>query len=313
MGGPDSLDAVRPFLFNLFSDREIIQLGPSFLQPAIAWMIARKRAPKSRAAYEKIGGKTPLTGITLRQAEALCAMLNEEALGMYTCAAGMRYWHPRTPDTLKELAGRGVKRVLGLSLYPHFSRATSGTSISDFYAAAKGCGLEAAAIESFPDHPLYINALADVLKKGVEEVERHFSRYRLLYSAHSLPRKMVEQGDPYVDHLNRTIAALEKETGIKGTLCYQSRSGPVEWLEPATDVLLEELASKGERAVLVLPISFVSDHIETIYEIDMLYAKMMEERGVKLFRTPSLNDHPMFIRALADMVTSKVKEEGWLE
>ncbi len=313
MGGPDSLDAVRPFLYNLFSDREIIQLGPRFLQPLIAWMIARKRAPKSQAAYKKIGGKTPLTAITLKQAQALEARLQGEQSLKCICLPGMRYWHPRTPDTLKKMIDQGVKRVVGLSLYPHFSRATGGTSLADFQNAARELGLDATLIDSFPDHPLYIQSLAQVLNQGIAQVTRSFESFSLVYSAHSLPKSMVEKGDPYVDHLKRTIKALEERTGIEGKLCYQSRSGPVKWLEPGTDVMLNDLADQGEKAILILPISFVSDHIETIYEIDMLYGEMMAKRGVKLFRTPSLNDHPLFIDALADLVMRKVKEEGWLE
>ncbi|MCK4425877.1 MAG: ferrochelatase, partial [Deltaproteobacteria bacterium] len=127
------------------------------------------------------------------------------------------------------------------------------------------------------------------------------------------PKSMVEEGDPYVDHLYRTIAALEGLTGLKGHLCYQSKSGPVEWLEPATDILLNELAEKGFHSLLVLPISFVSDHIETLYEIDMLYSEMMAEKGVRLIRTPSLNDRPLFINALSNLAEQGLKKAGWLK
>ncbi len=313
MGGPDSLDAVRPFLYNLFSDRDIIQLGPSFVQPLIAWSIARKRAPKSRAAYRKIGGRSPLTDITAMQASALEALLNSGGHSQVVVAPGMRYWHPRTLDTLKILKKQGVRKVLGLSLYPHFSRATSGTSIKDFKKAAKDLGLEAVFIDSYPDHPGYIAALAQALSEGELKIRSEADTFTLVYSAHSLPKSMIDQGDPYLDHLQRTIGALEAISGIKGRLCFQSRSGPVEWLKPGTDVMLNELANQGEKAVLILPISFVSDHIETLYEIDMLYGEMMRKRGVKLLRTQSLNDNPLFIGALADMVQKKFKEEGWHE
>ncbi len=311
MGGPDSLDAVRPFLYNLFSDRDIIQLGPSFLQPLIAWSIARKRAPKSRAAYEKIGGRSPLADITARQADALQSLLNSRGAGRVIVASGMRYWHPRTIDALKGLKAQGVKKVLGLSLYPHYSRATSGTSLRDFKKAAASLGLDATSIDCYPDHPGYVAALAQAVTEGERRLRREAESFTLVYSAHSLPKSMIDQGDPYVDHLHRTISALEALTGIRGRLCFQSRSGPVEWLEPATDVMLNELASRGEKALLVLPISFVSDHIETLYEIDMLYGDMMAKRGVRLLRTQSLNDNALFISALADMALEKIKEEGW--
>jgi len=137
--------------------------------------------------------------------------------------------------------------------------------------------------------------------------------FALVYSAHSLPKSMVEEGDPYVDHLYRTVTALEELIRIKGHLCYQSRSGPVAWLEPGTDILLNELAEKGFHTILVLPISFVSDHVETLYEVDMLYSEMMAKKGVQLIRTPSLNDRPLFINALSNLVEQGLKKAGWLD
>jgi len=311
MGGPDSLAAVRPFLYNLFSDREIIQLGPRFLQPIIAWAISMRRAPKSRAAYAKIGGMSPLASITGAQAKAVEQSLNEKLQEKVLCLAGMRYWDPRTPDILHNMKDRDIARVLGLSLYPHYSRATSGSSIGEFARCAGKLGLETHVIDSFPDHPGYIAALADIIQEGLKKI-RGRDEFALVYSAHSLPKSMVEEGDPYVKHLHRTITALEELTGLKGHLCYQSRSGPVEWLEPATDALLNELAEKGFHNLLVLPISFVSDHVETLYEIDILYSGMMAEKGVRLIRTPSLNDRPLFINALSDLVEQGLKKAGWL-
>jgi len=303
MGGPDSLDAVRPFLYNLFSDRKIIRLGPRFLQKPIAWIIARRRAPKSAANYAKIGGRSPLLEITTRQAKALEKMLNRKSGAGFLCEPGMRYWHPRTPVQLKDMKEKAIKKVVGLSMYPHFSLATGGTSLDEFSKAAGELGMEYQVIQSYPDHPLYIKALKDCLERGMEKI-RDPGSFVLIYSAHSLPKSMIEQGDPYVDHLERTISALEKETGIKGRLCFQSRSGPVEWLEPATDDMLMQIADEGKREILCLPISFVSDHIETLYEIDMLYSDMMKQKGVRLVRTPSLNDSPLFIQALCDLVLS---------
>ncbi len=308
MGGPDSLEAVRPFLFNLFSDRKIIRLGPAFLQRPIAWMIARKRAPKSAANYAMIGGKSPLLEITARQAAALETMLNRAGRGEFFCRPAMRYWHPRTPDQLADFRETGVERVVGLSMYPHYSLATGGTSLDEFRASSRDLGLDFCVVESFPDHPSYIQALKEIVEKGMESI-RDRENFVLVYSAHSLPRHMVEEGDPYVDHLRRTISALERQTGVRGRLCYQSRSGPVEWLEPATDQVLLELAGEGVREILCLPISFVSDHIETLYEIDMLYGQMMKERGVRLVRTPSLNESPTFIRALCELVFNEIGPE----
>lgn len=312
MGGPDSLATVRPFLYNLFSDREIIQLGPRFLQPLIAWAISMRRAPKSRAAYAKIGGMSPLAATTEAQAKAVEQLLNNKLQEKVFCLAGMRYWNPRTPDVLNNMKDRGISKVLGLSLYPHYSRATSGSSIGELERCAGKLGLETLVIDSFPDHPGYVAALADIVQEGLKKVKDK-KKFALVYSAHSLPKSMVEEGDPYVKHLYRTIMALEELTGIKGHLCYQSRSGPVEWLEPGTDILLNELAEKGFHSLLVLPISFVSDHVETLYEIDMLYSEMMAEKGVNLVRTPSLNDRPLFINALSNLAEQGLKKAGWLK
>jgi ferrochelatase len=207
---------------------------------------------------------------------------------------------------------RGISKVLGLSLYPHYSRATSGSSIGELERCAEKLGLETHVIDSFPDHPGYVEALADIVQEGLKKVKDK-KKFALVYSAHSLPKSMVEEGDPYVEHLYRTIMALEELTGIKGHLCYQSRSGPVEWLEPGTDILLNELAEKGFHGLLVLPISFVSDHVETLYEIDMLYSEMMAEKGVNLVRTPSLNDRPLFISALSSLAEQGLKKAGWLK
>jgi len=303
MGGPDSPESVRPFLYNLFSDRKIIQLGPPVLQRPLAWLIAKRRAPKSAACYAKIGGRSPLEEITRKQAKALESLLNREGAGTFLCEPGMRYWKPRTPDQLRFMKGKGAARFVGLSMYPHCSLATSGTSVEEFRKEADALGLRHKAVECYPDHPLYIAALKQAVEKGMEEIADR-EGFVLVYSAHSLPKAMIEKGDPYLNHLKRTIAALEKATGITGTLCFQSRSGPVEWLEPSTDETLRFLVERGVQEILCLPLSFVSDHIETLYEIDMLYADMVREAGARLVRTPSLNESPLFIMALADLVLS---------
>jgi ferrochelatase len=324
MGGPDCLDAVRPFLYNLFSDREIIRLGPAFMQRPLAWWIARKRAPKSRSAYERIGGKSPLAAITGAQASAVEALVNRGGQRV-RCLAGMRYWRPFTRDVLAELKTGGVSRVLAVSLYPHYSSATSGSSIRDFERCARDLALDYRVVESFPDHPGYVAALAETVREGLAVMLRQEAdglgtgtlqlpeASALVYSAHSLPKSLVEAGDPYVRHLERTITALEERTGIPGHLCFQSRSGPVAWLEPATDVFLNALRERGVRRILMLPISFVSDHVETLDEIDILYRGLMAAKGVVLVRTPSLNDRPTFMGALADIVERGLEEAGWQE
>ncbi len=312
MGGPDSLDAVRPFLFNLFTDRYIIELGPSWLQPVIAWWIAKRRAPKSMETYRKIGGKTPLLAISRAQAKAVEDLLRAEGMDV-CCTVGMRYWHPRTPDVLEDLKERGIKRVLAFSLYPHYSRVTTGTSLDDFYRAASRLGMEFKTIDNWPDRPCYINSIAMLVKEAVSRysLDTASPSFSLVYSAHSIPEHMIREGDPYLCNIKKTIHALEARIGIKGELCFQSRSGPVKWLEPATDDLLRELVSKGKKKILVIPISFVSDHVETLCEIDMEYREMVEESGAELMRIDSLNTRDDFINCMASMIKEKVKEAKW--
>jgi len=310
LGGPEKLEDVEPFLFNLFSDRMIIRLGPSFMQKTIARFISRKRAPKSQEAYAKIGGGSPLGRITAEQAEALGKELAET--NSFTVAVAMRYWQPRAADTLAVFHNSGIRQVIALPLYPHYSIATTGSSVTDLMEAGKTFSPPFAieAIDSWQTQPDYIKALADTIKKGTEVFGGE--NPQVVYSAHSLPVKFIQEGDPYVDHLKETIEAVESITGMPGKLCYQSRSGPVEWLSPSPPETLEQLAGEGCKNVLMVPISFVSDHVETLYEIDMLYRDMAEDLGIRLERSPSLNLAPGFIKGLKELVLEKTKQLNWL-
>jgi ferrochelatase len=309
MGGPEKLEDVEPFLFNLFSDRQIIRLGPRFLQRPIARFIAKKRAPKSSRTYKLIGGGSPLRRITTDQAEALEKLLLPE--GPFKVAVAMRYWHPRAEQTLKDQQLLGISKIIALPLYPHYSIATSGSSLEDLrkanFATLSPC--ELAEIHSWPTQPRYIEVLANGINHTLESFG--INGVQVVYSAHSLPVKFIQEGDPYVDHLKETIAAVENITNAPGKLCYQSRSGPVEWLTPSTPEMLEQLAKEGCKNIVMVPISFVSDHVETLYEVDMLYTAMAETLGMRLKRAPSLNLQPIFIETLKELVLDKVAEQGW--
>lgn len=309
LGGPERIEDVEPFLFNLFSDRMIIRLGPAFMQKIIARFISRRRAPKSSQAYAKIGGGSPLGRITKDQAEALEKEL--AGSGSFSVSVAMRYWHPRAGETLAQLHSKSIKRIIALPLYPHYSIATTGSSVADLVDASRTFSppFEIAAIESWYLQPEYIAALAETIKQGTELFDGE--NMQVVYSAHSLPVKFIQEGDPYVDHLKQTIKAVEAITRMPGKLCYQSRSGPVEWLSPSPPETLEELAKEGCRNVLMVPISFVSDHVETLYEIDMLYRDMAHDLGIRLERSPSLNCSPGFIDALKKLVLNKASEMGW--
>ena len=230
----------------------------------------------------------------------------------FSVAAAMRYWHPRAGETLAAFHDKGLRHIIALPLYPHYSIATTGSSVADLVEAGREFSPPFAieTIESWPVQPRYINALAGTIKKGLGLFGSE--KVQVVYSAHSLPVKFIREGDPYVEHLKQTIAAVETVTGMPGKLCYQSRSGPVEWLSPSPPDMLAELAKEGCKNVLMVPISFVSDHVETLYEIDMLYRGMAHDLGLRLERSPSLNLEPEFIGALKELVLAKAKQVGWL-
>lgn len=304
LGGPRQLEDVKPFLVNLFSDRQIIRLGPAFLQKTIARIIAHRRAPKSMENYRQIGGGSPILEKTMEQARALEATLQQD--GDFLVRPCMRYWHPFAHEALAEMTAVGVEELIALPLYPQYSLATTGSSLQDLYRAQARYGPDVPIreIRSWPAEPDYIAALAARIREGMSRFGDQ--PIQLLYSAHSLPARFIEEGDPYVTDLEQTIRALEEQTGIKGELCYQSRSGPVKWLGPSTPELLTRSAAAGAVNVLVMPLSFVSDHVETLYEIDIQYRQMATGLGMRLECTRGLNNDPLFIGALRNLVRTSV-------
>jgi protoporphyrin/coproporphyrin ferrochelatase len=308
MGGPDSLEAVEPFLLNLFTDRDIIKIGPALLQPLIARFIVRKRAPKVIGYYEKIGGKSPLRELTQAQAGALEAKLGPD----YRCFVAMRYWRPSTIEALAAIRKEGISRIIALSLYPHYSRATTGSSCNELkrVLAEAGVKFQVSWIDRFYDHPLYIRALTERIEEGLAAFPDR-NGIELVFSAHSLPQSFIDEGDPYLAHIQETVRlVMERLGGISHHLAFQSRAGPVKWLEPSTEEMIKGLAAQGCKKMLMVPLSFVSDHIETLYEIDIQYGEEARALGIDNFRrAPSLNCAPLFIDCLADLVGKTVKGE----
>jgi len=323
LGGPDSLQAVRPFLYNLFSDRQIIRLGPSFMQKPLAWLISAIRSKKTEQYYKLVGGKSPILDITKAQAKALEESLNSELTTQnsersFKVFIGMRYWSPFIEDIIPEIYSNGIRKIIALSLYPQYSITTSGSSTSKLKEVLFNYQMEAVYISSWHAHPMYIEALVDVIKKGIESfavnakhrTENAEPEVHVLFSAHSLPQKIIDEGDPYADQTMETIEEILKRIPLNWHLSYQSKSGPVKWLEPSTENKIRELAGKGVKNLLVVPISFISDHIETLYEIDILYKKLAESLGINLKRADSLNTRPAFIKALRDIVIGELKKTG---
>ncbi len=317
LGGPESLAEVEPFLVRLFSDREIIELPLGALaQPVFARVVARVRGPAVRANYALIGGGSPQIRLTRAQAEALEARLNRETDGRFRVRLALRYWGPSTEEALAELQREGISRLVALPLYPHYSRATTGSSENELRRTLarprfRDASFTLSSVSSYAVDPLYLEAMAESVRRGLEAFPAHArSRVVLLFSAHALPQRFVDRGDPYVGEIEATRQGILARlgNGRRHVLGYQSRTGPVKWTGPGTDAVIDELGREGAREVLVVPLSFVSDHIETLYEVDLLFAERARRAGITDYRrTEALNTHPLFVEALARLV------EGVLE
>jgi ferrochelatase len=313
MGGPDSEDAVAPFLTNLFLDPEILPLPlPGFLRGFVARKIAAKRAVKVLPRYRLLGGKSPQGELTARQARALQAALNADAHHApegrggggqhWRVLVAMRYWHPFTAEALEEAAALHPSRLVALSLYPHYSRAVGGSSIGELRRQLRLRPLDCrtSTVDQFFRHPLFLKAHADRITAALERFPGGGRDAFVLFSAHNLPEKLIAQGDPYLDQVRGTVDGLLPAIGERPwRLAFQSRSGPVKWLAPEVAETLRALAAEGRKQVLMVPLSFVSDQIETLHEIDIVYTEEARAAGMDFRRTPAFNDAPDFIALLA--------------
>src|SRR5262245_31953188 len=317
LGGPETLAEVEPFLVRLFSDREIIELPLGALaQPLFARVVARVRGPSVRANYALIGGGSPQIRLTRAQGDALAARLNRAAPGRFRVHLAMRYWGPSTEDALEALRQEGISRVVTLTLYPHYSRATTGSSENELRRVLArrfpNGSFRVSSISSYAVDPLYLEALTASVRRGLDSFpEEARSRVVLLFSAHALPQKFVDRGDPYVREIEATRQGVLARVGNghRHVLGYQSRTGPVKWTGPGTDEVLDELGRERVREVLVIPLSFVSDHIETLYEVDMLFAERARKAGIADYRRiEALNTSPVFIESLARLVEANLQE-----
>ena len=311
MGGPDSLKAVRPFLYQLFADRDLIQLpAGALLQKPFAALISLLRAPKVRLNYAQIGGKSPQLEWTTRQVEGIARELGPHVRPYIA----MRYWQPRADETVKRMKADGIEHAVVLSLYPHYTDATTGSSLKDFARAVRHHypQLKYTIIRDWYDWPAYLDALTNRVREGLEKFhEMARDEVAVLFSAHALPQKFIDRGDPYLAHVQATVQGVMQRLGRHTChLGFQSRSGPVVWMEPDTVALIDRLAGEGVPGVLIVPVSFVSDHIETLQEIDFEYRMHAEKIGIPRFeRAPSLNDNPDFIKALADLVGAHLERQ----
>ena len=366
LGGPDSLQAVEPFLYNLFSDPDIIDFPFARLaRPTLARLISTRRARHVEEHYASIGGKSPIRELTELQARALERNLHETQGLDARVIVAMRYWHPLAEEAVEQVKRGAFRKLVLLPLYPQFSKTTTGSSLKEWrrvYSREGQAELPAAVIEEYHDHPLYIDSVVEKINEGLArflvasstapqsppasattplpspesggELVRFPSSLRrrpgggavagepvreagtaatedvhLVFSAHGVPVRLIEAGDPYQQQIEVTMRLVMQRGGWRNphTLCYQSRVNPGKWLEPSLTETLKALAARDAKRVLVVPISFVTDHVETLAEINIEARELAEHLGIAQFELmPALNDSPTFIRALADLVLTRI-------
>jgi ferrochelatase len=301
LGGPDSLDAVQPFLRNLFGDPAILRL-PTLIRAPLARFLSSRRTAKAREIYAKIGGSSPILGQTEAQARALEAALGQDGgegqeWRGYVC---MRYWHPMTEAVVRSVKRFAPDRIVLLPLYPQFSSTTTASSFKEWNDTATFKVLTRT-IDSYPTEPGFIAASVALVKQGLAEAGA--GPRRVLFSAHGLPERVIKAGDPYQAQVEQTAKAIADGLGeIDWSICYQSRVGPLKWIGPSTDAEIRR-AGVDRVAVVVYPLAFVSEHSETLVELDIDYRHLAEKTGVPTYiRVPTVGTHPLFIEGLARLV-----------
>jgi ferrochelatase len=310
LGGPDTLEAIEPFLFNLFCDPDIIDFPFARIgRKPLAKLISVTRAKKVQHHYSVIGGGSPIRRHTERQARALEGHLNDIGFDA-RCFVAMRYWHPFTQEAVEKVREAGCDRVVLLPLYPQYSHTTTGSSLNEWWRHF--CDdIPVRRVESFYENALYLDAL-------VEKVEEALARFpnpdeaELVFSAHSVPVAVIANGDPYQRHIEETVKLVMQRGRFRNPhrLCYQSKVGASKWLQPSLRSTVRSLAAEGVRNVCVVPISFVSDHVETLGEVDHEAREMAASLGIERFEmTGGLNDSPTFIAALGELVMGALGED----
>lgn len=305
LGGPDTLEAIEPFLYNLFCDPDIIDFPFARIgRKPLAKLISTTRARKVQHHYSVIGGGSPIRRFTEQQALALQTRLTDSGIDAH-CFVAMRYWHPFTAEAIEQLHAADCDEVVLLPLYPHHSSTTTGSSLNEWNRLYRG-DLPVHTVDAFYRNDLYLEAI-------VEKIEEALSRFanperpEIVFSAHSVPVSIIERGDPYQHQIEQTVELLMRRGGWTNShrLCYQSKVGASKWLQPSLHRALRDLSQAKVREVCIVPISFVSDHVETLGEIDHEAREEATELGIQQFEmTVGLNDSPMFIAALAELVVS---------
>ena len=304
LGGPSDMESVQPFLFNLFNDPAIIDL-PGFFRRPIAKFISKRRKKTAQEIYKFIGGKSPILENTMLQKEALTNYLKVRGHNILVLVS-MRYWHPQSSSVIDQLAKFKPEEVLLLPLYPQHSSTTTGSSLKNWLEVCEEKNFKAKTFSvcCYPLNDGWIEAQTSLLKTELEKCIKP-EEALVLFSAHGLPKKIIKKGDPYQHQIESSAQAIAKKAGLyrkSWVVCYQSRVGPLEWIGPSTDSILEE-AGKEHREVVLLPVAFVSEHSETLVELDIEYKELANQSGIKsYYRVPAVGTHPSFITGLGDLV-----------
>ncbi|HVA93703.1 MAG TPA: ferrochelatase [Candidatus Dormibacteraeota bacterium] len=313
LGGPDSANAVEPFLYNLFCDPDIIDFfGAWFARRPLARWIARKRAAVVQKNYDAIGGHSPIRALTERQARALEAALAPHCDAK--CFIAMRYWNPLTAEAAAQVRAWNAPELVLLPLYPQYSFATTSSSLKEWKRVfhPNGNAPQSHTVETFFSHPLYVQAVAEKIALSLTHFDEP-DRAHIVFSAHGLPLSLIERGDPYAKQVEETVRLVMRQGGWKNphTLAYQSKVGRREWLSPSLTDTIDRLGRAGEKHLLVVPVAFVTEHIETLHEINIEARERAHKLGIEQFEMmPAVGDSPTFISALADLVLRSVSSES---
>ena len=306
LGGPDKLENVEPFLFNLFFDPAILNL-PAFFRYPLAKLIANRRAPTAKKIYEELGGSSPILQLTEEQASALESKLRkEDSSSEYKCFIVMRCWHPRAENVVKEVKNYNPEEIILMPLYPQYSAATSGSSIKEWNDICKknNFNVKTSTICCYPTDENFIQAHKELIMKKTKNLEN----FKLIFSAHGLPEKNIKKGDPYQWQVEQSVNKIVKSLDVKDLdwiLSYQSRVGPLKWIGPSTEEIIIENSKLGKHIVLV-PIAFVSEHSETLVELDIEYKELADKNGCKYYsRVPALGINESYIKAMSNLIINK--------
>ena len=306
LGGPDKLENVEPFLFNLFNDPAILNL-PGFLRFPLAKLIANRRAPTANKIYQELGGSSPILRLTEEQANALEIKLNkDDNSSNYKCFVVMRCWHPRADNVVKNVMSYNPDEIILMPLYPQYSAATSGSSLKEWNDVCKknNYKIKTSTICCYPTDKYFIEAHKDEIMRKIKNLES----FKLIFSAHGLPEKNIKKGDPYQWQVEQTVNNIVKALNIKNLdwiLSYQSRVGPLKWIGPSTEDIIVENSKSGKHIVLV-PVAFVSEHSETLVELDIEYKELADKNGCKNYsRVPALGTNENYIKAMSNLIINK--------